>query len=148
MKRVLIIIISSFVILSCSKEEPVVELNPTESESFVPAPHWKLIENHQLLPATMTAIAALPIEYDKEHRLMDELAVFVGEECRGIAEYVENNGEGKWVVVVYSDGSRDEKFYFKHYMYSRRQVFTSIETFKFAADTRLGNFDNPIMIQF
>jgi hypothetical protein len=109
------------------------------------------LEEAKVLPATISSWAVNPRDYEFNATMTisidsrsdfdgDFVGVFVGSECRGIAERREFiiDGSYNYSVMVYSN-VEGEKLTFKYYSSLDNEVINYGETLEFAANENYGN---------
>jgi len=78
----------------------------------------------------------------------DYIAVFVGNECRGVAErmYFPFNDSYMYSLMVYSNVAKDEELKFKYYDSITGDVVEYVETIDFTSDMIVGNGFNTFSL--
>lgn len=110
-------------------KEPV---DPFVTPGNTPDPHWTVtVENNMSM--SMTAIVSVAIGENP-----GTLAAFMGDECCGVAEYVEN------LYILYISPATEEggKVQLKYYSPDLKRIFVA-EPFDFSNDAYLGTPDAP-----
>lgn len=145
--------------VSCSKsgeddpvtpDPPIVDPNPpnTPVEPTYPtfgAPSWG-VTNASLYEHTMVVSLVLPDSLCRTESQLDQISVFVGEECRGVAERIEiSYGKHVWMGMVYGNSS-SEQLLLKYYSYTTKHIYQSTNTISFVIDGVIGTIDNPEII--
>lgn len=74
----------------------------------------------------------------------DRLAVFCGDELRGVFEY--NSKAEAWVALVYGNSKDKESFTVKYYQSSTRHMYQSTTLSFTINDTQFGTADKPVTI--
>lgn len=109
------------------------------------APRWN-VSNGKKYECTMTAILTLPDSMVNIQQANDELAIFVNDECRGVAERVEvSSGKYVWMVMIMGNTSesKTQKLQIRYWSSTNKHMYNSDTTTMFEADTRLGEIDTP-----
>ena len=147
MKNLKIICLLVFFILSLtsckdsSEEVVVVPGFPT-----LKVPKWS-VENSNLYEFSMSSIVMLPYSLQSTENEYDELAVFCGTECRGVAERIKIASDTYvWMLLVYSHGMEKELLYFKYYSSQQKTMYKDTSYFIFRNNEKYGTFDNPIYL--
>jgi hypothetical protein len=110
------------------------------------------LEEAKVLPATISSWSVNSRDYEFNATMTisidsrsdfdgDFVGVFVGSECRGIAERMEFviDGSYNYSVMVYSNVTKGEKLTFKYYSSLDNEVINYGETEEFAANENYGN---------
>ena len=97
---------------------------------------WSVNQRDYEFNATMTISVDSREDFDG-----DFVGVFVGSECRGIAERREFvvDGSYNYSVMVYSNVAEGEKLHFKYYNSQEDEVINFGETLEFSANENYGN---------
>jgi hypothetical protein len=77
----------------------------------------------------------------------DELAVFSGEECRGVGQYMDTSkmfGQAVFAVMAFTNETDGEELSFRYYDESEDQVFFLNESLNFTPDAIIGDFAQPL----
>lgn len=142
--------------VSCSKggdddpitpDPPVVNPDnpdPPTSPSYptFDSPNWS-VSNASSFEYTMTMAVALPDSLIAGEQSADKLAMFAGDDCRGIADRIEvSSGKYVWLAVVYGNNN-SETISFKYYSSKTKYMYQSSSTKPFAIDGVIGTIDNP-----
>lgn len=139
--------------VSCSKggdddpitpDPPVVNPDPPMPPSYptFDSPNWS-VSNTGSFEYTMTMAVALPDSLIAVEQSADKLAVFAGDDCRGIADRIEvSSGKYVWLAVVYGNNN-SETISFKYYSSKTKYMYQSSSTKPFAIDGVIGTIDNP-----
>lgn len=118
-------------------------------DSLSHPPHWRVLYPY-MYPYTMSAIVVIPDSLAAVYKSSDELAVFWDKTCRGVAEYIDNEGAGyRWFIVIY--GNEDtENLHFKYYSSAKNSFYRSKDFLPFKTNSRFGSVDNPkhLSLQF
>ena len=118
----------------CQEEEVI----PTHSK-----PGWAAIDNpdHDV---TMTVIMTLPDHLAGNTSDGDEIAAFIGDQCRGTANRVGN------LYYVMVDGTENEAgdVYFRYYCANTGYMYRSATAVPFKANANEGTPDEPLSLIF
>lgn len=118
----------------CQEEEVI----PTHSK-----PGWTAIDNpdHDV---TMTVIMTLPDHLAGNTSDGDEIAAFIGDQCRGTANRVDN------LYYVMVDGTENEAgdVYFRYYCANTGYMYRSATAVPFKANANEGTPDEPLSLTF
>ena len=155
--KIVLLAIVSLLSVSCggggsdSPEPDTQPVTPPErpADNTFPAPQWesdaRSIENKY--EGSMAVCLSLDEPLLAASASADQLAVFCGSECRGVA-YREDLGGGKSVWIAMVQGEDDEILTFKYYAAATRFMYTTTATVTFKKDTQHGNVDNPVTVTF
>ena len=102
------------------------------------APQWEVVDNPEYA-VTMTVIAEIPDHIAKVAQEGDELAAFVGDECRGMAKKVNQ----QYFIMIHGVENETPNFHFRYYSAATRNMYRTGDTYQFKADEMLGTVDNP-----
>ena len=114
---------------SCQKEEEVYPVYP--------APAWQV--DNAKYSVNMTAVVVLPdnlLPYFQEN---DQVAAFVGDECRGIGELIDN----AFFVTIKGTPEEDSKVFFQYYSTRNQYMYKTDATLSFEQDVIYGTADAP-----
>lgn len=118
-------------------DNPVLPTYPTFD-----APDWS-VNNISSFENTMTFVIVLPDSLKSNEDASDKLAVFVKEDCRGIAERLEvSTGQFVWLAMVYGNTSSDV-LQFHYYSSKSKHKYYSAETISYIIDGSFGTIDMP-----
>lgn len=106
------------------------------------APSWS-VEAAGQYPGSMTAVVQLPAHLRSDYREGDELAAFIGEECRGVGEAVEVEGAQLFYVLIHGAAPEEEGIVFKYYSTKASHVFITNTRLSFETDGVFGTVDQP-----
>lgn len=130
-----------------SEEEDSQDSEATPSPVYpeFDAPQWDAAGIENKYDNNMTVYVVLPDSLASTAHSDDEIAVFCGDECRGVA-YSESLGNGKsvWMAMVY--GNDGDALTFKYYSASSRHLYNTGSTISFSGDTQYGNVDAPVAL--
>ena len=132
MKRlsyILTILVSICFMSSCEEEVVYPTFN---------APGWTVVDNPNY-SVSMTVIASIPDYIAKNAQLGDELAVFAGDQCRGVGKKV---GDVYYIMV---DGTDNENptLEFRYYSAGNRYMYRTNNTYQFKANGMIGTVEAP-----
>ncbi len=142
--------------VSCSKDTddnpitpdpPVV--NPDNPDPPTPptyptfdSPNW-FVSNISAFEHTMTMSVVLPDSLNGGEQPADKLAVFAGDDCRGVADKIEvSSGKYVWVAMIYGN-SNSEAMSFKYYSSKTKYMYQSVSSKPFVIDGMIGTIDHP-----
>jgi hypothetical protein len=110
------------------------------------SPDWTV--NADSYQHSMTIVGSVSINNVPSADVNDQLGVFVGAECRGVAHVVQNAGNGKYLVflIIYSN-TESEKLDFKLYDASTETIYTPESNLTFLSNSNYGTADDPFVIQ-
>ena len=107
-----------------------------------PVPTWS-VDTTGKYSATMTAVVLVPPDLQPYVLRADQLAAFVGEECRGTATLVRSGSVEAFFVLIHGDPSEDVKLSFKYYSDWKATMYTTTAFLKFTVDGSYGSADGP-----
>lgn len=109
------------------------------------APQFKADGMENKYDNNMTVYVVLPDNLLSEPVSGDELAVFCGEECRGVA-YRELLSDNKyvWMAMVY--GNDGDALTFRYWSKAKGYMYNTAPVVMFKADESYGNPDNPMTL--
>ena len=107
-----------------------------------PSPEWKVDLTEQY-PLSMSAVVQLPENLAAHAAPGDQLAAFVGDECRGVGQLVEVNQKNVYFVLIKGNGSEQDKIKFQYFSARNSYLYTTQKFLKFEVDTRFGSADAP-----
>lgn len=141
----LLLILVVVTMFSCSKKDGTSQ--PEEPATKFPAPTWK-DDTTGRYPATMTAVVALPAALAGDVLEQDQLAAFVGTECRGVGVLETVNNQKLYFVLIkgLSDESSDIKF--RYYSSKTSYMYETHTAINFLIDAIYGTAQNPKTLAF
>lgn len=107
-----------------------------------PAPTWTVDETGKY-PATMTAVVLVPLTLQPYVMKTDQLAAFVGEECRGTATLIRSGSVSAFFILIHGTPSEEVKLSFKYYSGWKSTLYTTGSFLKFTVDGSYGSADGP-----
>lgn len=148
--KIALLAIVSLLSISCGgggSDSPEPDTPPVDNK--FPAPQWesdaRIIENKY--EGSMAVCLSLDEPLLAASASTDQLAVFCGSECRGVA-YREDLGGGKYVWIAMVHGEDGDVLTFKYYAAATQFMYTTTATATFTKDTQYGNVDNPVTVTF
>lgn len=78
----------------------------------------------------------------------DELAAFIGTECRGTATIVTNDSKKCFYLLIYSSQNDTEKLSFKYFSAIRSRIFEVVSNDSYFPNQTVGSLDVPFLIEF
>lgn len=144
MKQLLSIIGSLFVltIIGCGKESADPQ---KQAATKFPPPSWKADETGKY-DATMTAVIRLPEPIASTAAENDNLAAFVGDECRGVGVVVAVNNENLFFVLIQGLPEESATITFKYYSTKTSYMYEAKPALNFLVDAVYGTAANPQLI--
>lgn len=129
---------------------PVVE--PDKPDPPIPpsyptfdSPNWS-VSNVSTFEHTMTVSVVLPDSLINVEQPADKLALFTGDDCRGVADRIEVAlGKYVWMAMVYGNNATDV-LAFKYYSSKTKYMYQSAVSMPFKIDGNIGKIDNPEII--
>jgi hypothetical protein len=125
--------------LGCGKEsaDP-----PKEITTKFPPPAWKANDTGKY-PATMTAVVTLPSPLATDALENDNLAAFIGDECRGVGVVIDVNSQKLFFVLIQGMPDESNKITFKYYSIKTSFMYESRTSLNFLVDDVYGTAGNP-----
>lgn len=123
-------------IASCKKETQVRK----------EAPNWS-IKAAGDYPYTMTAVVTLPQMYGATPAKGDQMAAFMGEDCRGIGTLTIVGGLPLYFILIHGTATENAAVYFLYYNATQGAIYKSKEGSNFAVDSSFGTVDSPEMLK-
>lgn len=155
--KIVLLAIVSLLSVSCGgggsdspePDTPPVTPPETPADNTFPTPQWesdaRSIANKY--EGNMTVCLSLTEPLLAASTSADQLAVFCGNECRGVADREDlGNGKSLWIGLIH--GVDGEVLTFKYYASATRFMYTTNATVTFKADTQHGDVDNPVAVTF
>lgn len=102
------------------------------------APQWS-VANSPEFSVSMTAVVILPDYLQKYYQGGDQLAAFVGDECRGTGLEI----DGKYYILIKGAARETGKVTFKYYSHANKYLYSTGELMPFEADEIYGTVDAP-----
>lgn len=105
-------------------------------------PNW-VVSYVSSFEHTMTMTVILPDSLITGEQPADKLAVFAGDDCRGVADRIEvSSDKYVWLAMVYGDNTSDD-LSFKYYSSKTKYMYQSVSSKPFVIDGLIGTIDNP-----
>lgn len=123
----------------------IVALCSCEKEDRLPqftSPNWEVLQNNYSL--NMTAVIAHPLGIKEPKGEADKMAAFVEDECRGVANIIDNN----FYITIKGTASETTKVTFKYYNEHSKYLYEAKDYVNFEPDCILGTDDDPEIISF
>lgn len=158
--KIYIVLLVMGCIMSCGKHEddPIVPSQQEQTENkpeddnggvnpTYDPPHWNVATASQY-ECTMTMVLRLSESKNSQESQDDEMAVFCGTECRGVAERIAI-GEDRyvWMALVYGQADGEQTLTIKYYSSTSKSLYQTSTTIPFARDTHYGTLDSPMTIE-
>lgn len=112
------------------------------------SPQWT-DPDKTVYPTSMTAVLRLSPILETLAADGDKMAAFIGDECRGVAQVVMNNGVRLFFIHVKAPSSEGGNVEFRYYSASANRVYTSVAAdVKYEIDKIYGTADSPQLPDF
>lgn len=125
----LVVGLFAFCMESCKDEEKF---------TTFPQPGWSA-EFNKDYNASMTAVVSLPDNLAAYANEKDEIAAFIGNECRGVGTAI----EGLYYVLIKGSPEEQAKVTFRYYSATNQYMYKAAIGFDFEADGTYGTTDEP-----
>jgi len=114
-----------------------------EDETFTvfPTPVWRAEANPDY-SVSMTATVVLPANLATYMQPEDQMAAFVGEECRGLAYLVDNI----YYLLIKGSPGEQPQISIRYYSSRNQYMYTTDAIITFEADGVYGTTDNPVTL--
>lgn len=134
----------SYIILTitlCLSSVCLSSCNEDETFTVFPAPYWKVDANPEY-SVSMTTIAVLPDNLAAYAQADDEMAAFIGEECRGVAQLI----DGAFYLLIKGMPDEQKQVSIRYYSKRNQYMYTTGALFTFEADAVHGTTDKPVTL--
>src|SRR6056297_951666 len=123
----------------CSKDTP-----PFQEHA---EPDW-VLQSPELLPNSFTAIVALPEDINVYAGAGDQMAAFIGGECRGTGTLVKSGDSEKSIYYITIRASDTEKgeITFRYYNSRLSYLYQAKQKVPFEIDGNYGTYDAPVIL--
>lgn len=112
----------------------------------VPAPSWT-VDNTGKYPVSMTAVVQVPENLRTYIQQQDQIAAFVGEECRGTGQLIQVGSVSAFFIMIHGTASEQSKISFKYWHAWRSNLYSTDPFLDFTVDGTYGTADAPIILQ-
>lgn len=114
-----------------------------EDETFTvfPAPAWRVDANPDY-SVSMTATVVLPANLAAYEQAEDKMAAFIGEECRGVAQFI----NGAYYLLVKGSPGEQSQISIRYYSARNQYMYTTGAFIPFEADAVYGTADAPVIL--
>lgn len=109
------------------------------------APGWQAVETTDY-PYSMTAVVKLPGSLQGGYDPGDELAAFMGDQCRGTGVHVPIRNDMTFYVMIRGTASEAGSIQFKYYSANNGRIYQSRNLAEFAVDGLYGTADKPMVL--
>ena len=132
-------------ILPWNESLPPIEIDGEENDlsdaQTFPKPNWKINDPGRFF-STMTCIVALDPAAHVVPTEEDEIAVFYGDDCRGVGKLI----DGNYYITVNGDGEETENMMIKFYDADRKHMYVTEAYLTFIADRIYGSHEHPEIV--
>lgn len=108
----------------------------------VPAPGWEVV-NTTAYPMSMTAVVQVPEGIRSYIQDKDEIAAFVGDECRGTGTWVHQGSVSAFFILIHGKASEQSKISFRYWNAYKSNIYTTAAFLDFTTDGTYGAADAP-----
>ena len=133
-KLTILCLFSIIAFSACGDEETTITTHPE--------PVWSVDLSNQY-PLSMSAIVTIPANLEAYHSDDDQLAPFIGDECRGVGQLQKYDNTKAYFILIKGTGSEQQKVSFKYYNKKNAYMYTTDAFLSFETDTRYGDVDQP-----
>ena len=107
------------------------------------APSWSDPDKN-VYPSSMTAVLCLTDALNYFAADGDQMAAFIGDECRGVAQVINSNGRKLFFIQVKASSSESGNVEFRYYSSSWNRIYKSpASDVKYVINKIYGTADNP-----
>lgn len=117
----------------------------TDSGMTYTNPGWSL-DSTGKYAYTMSAVVQISGTSNIEPKSNDEIAAFIGGECRGIGTFKSVGDKVLFFILIHGSSTEQGTVSFRYYSTEKSLLYTSLSTFSFAVDTNYGTIDSPYVI--
>lgn len=114
---------------SCRKDD--------EAFTQYPAPSWAIESKNY--NGNMTAVVTIPENLKHYIQSYDQLAAFVGNECRGVGVFL----DGVFFVTIKGSASEQSMVTFRYYSSRNKYMYSTDAFLSFEIDAVFGSIDEP-----
>ena len=119
-----------------------------DDENLDTKPDWALASDVNK-EYSMTYIVRVSVKSEVQPLVeADELAAFIGSQCRGTATIVTNDSKNCFYLLVYGNQNDTEKLSFRFFSSQKRKIFESIPVDTYFPNLMIGSLDTPIIFEF
>jgi hypothetical protein len=122
----------------------------TANQAFVPAakPNW-LIENNLIKEFSMTYIVQMSVDSEIQPIIEgDELAAFIGNQCRGIATIVSNSNNNSFYLLIFGNQNDTGNLILKYFNKQKTWIFEAKPINNYFSNQLVGSPDEPFRLEF
>lgn len=110
------------------------------------APQWQS-PDHSLYPASMTAVVRLPLLLEAFAGEGDEMAAFIGDDCRAVAQKVTDGDVALYFMHVKASSDEAGSVELRYYCSALARIFTATAV-PFVINDMYGTADDPVYPDF
>ena len=110
------------------------------------APQWQA-PDHSLYPASMTAVVTLPMLLEAFAGDGDEMAAFIGDDCRGVAQKVTAGDRTLYFIQIKAASEETGAVQLRYYSSALTRIFTATAV-PFVINDVYGTADEPVCPDF
>ncbi|WP_455586537.1 hypothetical protein [Bacteroides sp.] len=115
--------------------------NEDETFTVFPTPVWR-VESNPDYSVSMTATVVLPANLAAYAQADDQMAAFVGDECRGVAYLVDNT----FYLLIKGSPGEQSQISIRYYSARNQYMYTTGAVITFEADGVYGTTDDPVTL--
>jgi hypothetical protein len=117
-------------------------------EKFDNKPNW-VLDNTVNKEYSMTYIVKVSVTSEVQPLVAaDELAAFIGTQCRGTATIVSNDNKNCFYLLVYGSQNDTEKLSFRYFSSQKKKIFESLPVDSYFPNQMIGSLDTPVLFEF
>lgn len=107
-----------------------------------PAPNWKITPSNEY-SVNMTAAVTLPNNLKPYMNSGDELAAFIGNDCRGVGAIIQDS---IFLISIQGTTNEQSKVRFKYYSTKNKYLYETDGYLTFESNTSYGTIDKPMVL--
>jgi hypothetical protein len=119
-----------------------------DTEVFDSKPNWVMATDVNK-EYSMTYIVKVSVNSVVQPLVVDdELAAFIGTQCRGTSTIVANDSKNCFYLLVYGNQNDSEKLTFKYFSSQQRKIYESVPVDSYYPNQIIGSLDAPTLLEF
>jgi len=119
-----------------------------DDEDFDTKPNW-VVATDVNKEFSMTYIVRVSVNSEVQPLVpSDELAAFIGTQCRGTATIVSNDSKNCFYLLFYGNQNDTEKLTFRYFSSEKKKIYESAPLDNYFPNQMAGSLDAPIIFEF